>query len=162
MSTTDTELDLLQVNSLEQRNTINLLKIKTIDGKYIFVCDKFDFNNYLGDNYKHLEFSISGDLETQTDEKSRPTVDLANPNSMFNKLALSGKLEGAIVTRYQMEAEFRAEAEARMVRTNVWKVYQIPMIHTKITLQLRRLGDSPTQKFPPRAYYPPDFGNINM
>lgn len=158
---TDTALDFLQVNSLDQQNTINLLKIKLTNGTYIFICDTFDFKNYLGDDYKLLDFAIAGDLETQTEEKSRPTIELANPNSMFNKLALSGQLEGALVTRYQLEAVFEDEANAKMVRTNVWKIYQIPMISTRVTLQLRRLGDSPNQKFPPRAYYPPDFGNIN-
>lgn len=162
MNSNETSLDLLQVNSLNQQNTINLLKIQLTSGQYIYLCDSFEFKNYLGDDYQLLEFVISGDLETQTEEKSRPTVELANPDSMFNKLALSGKLEGALVTRYQLEAHFGEETSAKMVRTNIWKVYQIPNISTSLMLQLRRLGDSPNQRFPPRGYYPPDFGHVEI
>lgn len=158
----DTELNLLKVNDLNQNTAINLLKIKLINGQYIFICDSFDFN-YLGDDYKYLDFAISGDLITQTDEKSRPTISLANPNATFHKLAISGQLEGALVTRYQLEAQYGVEnVSALMVRTDVWKVYQIPAISTKITLQLRRLGDNLSQKFPPRAYYPPEFYHVNI
>jgi len=156
-----TELDLLEVNSLQQKSTINLLKIKLIDGQHIFICDSFDFK-YQDEDYSYLDFAISGDLQTQTDEKSRPTVDLANPDSMFNKLAVSGKLEGALITRYQLEAEFNVETTGKVVRTDIWKVYQIPMIGTKLSLTLRRLGDNLAQRFPPRGYYPPEFFHVNI
>lgn len=158
----ETELNLLKVNSLKQDTAINLLKIKLIDGQFIFICDSFDFK-YQNEDYQYLDFAISGDLLTQTEEKSRPSVDLANPNSMFNKLAISGRLEGATITRYQLEAKYGSEdTTALVVRTDVWKVYQIPMIGTKLTLQLRRLGDNLSQRFPPRGYYPPEFYHVNV
>ncbi|WGH24515.1 hypothetical protein EAb13_CDS0097 [Acinetobacter phage EAb13] len=157
----NSELNLLEVNSLQQKTTINLLKIKLINGQHIFICDSFDFK-YQNESYLYQDFAISGDLMTQTDEKSRPTVDLANPDSMFNKLAVSGKLEGALVTRYQIEAEFNSETTGKVVRTDVWKVYQIPMISTKVSLTLRRLGDNLAQRFPPRGYYPPEFFHVNI
>lgn len=157
----DSDLDLVKINSLEQNTAINLLKIKFISGEYLFVCDSFEFK-YLGDDYSYLDFSISGDLITQTEEKSRPSIDLANPSGMFNKLAVSGRLEGAVITRYQLEARHGEETVMAMVRTDVWKVYQVPMISTRLTLQLRRLGDNLSQKFPPRGYYPPEFFHINV
>ena len=157
----DTGLDLLRVNSLKQDTAINLLKIQLTDGQLIMVCDSFDFT-YLGDDYAYLDFSIAGDLLTQTDEKSRPNIDLANPNSMFSKLAVSGRLEGAVITRYQLEARYGEDnLSALVVRNDVWKVFQIPMISTKLSLQVRRLGDNLSQRFPPRAYYPPEFFHVN-
>lgn len=158
----ESDLNLLKVNSLKQDTAINLLKIKRIDGQYIYICDSFDFT-YLNDEYLYLDFAISGDLITQTDEKSRPTINMANPHAMFHNLAINGKLEGALVTRYQLEAQYGVEnVAAVMVRTDVWKVYQIPLISTKLTLQLRRLGDNLSQRFPPRAYYPPEFYHVNI
>lgn len=157
----DTELNLFKVNSLEQNTAINLIKLRFPDGQYLFICDSYDFT-YLGDNYKYLDFSISGDLMTQTDEKSRPSIDLANPDGMLSKLAISGKLEGSVITRYQIEARYGETMTATVVRSDVWKVYQIPMISTKLTLQLRRLGDNLSQKFPPRGYYPPEFYHVNV
>ncbi|URG13843.1 hypothetical protein [Acinetobacter phage vB_AbaS_TCUP2199] len=157
----DSELDLLQVNSLQQKTTINLLKIKTVDGQQILICDQFEFK-YLDETYVYLDFSITGDLLTQSDEKSRPNIDLSNPDSMFNKLAVSGRLEGALITRYQIEAEYGSETTGKVVRTDIWKVYQIPMISTKVSLTLRRLGDNLAQRFPPRGYYPPEFYHVNV
>lgn len=160
MSTTS-DLDLLKVNSLEQTTAINLLKIKLVSGEFIFLCDSFDFN-YLDEDFIYLDFSISGDLETQGGEKTRPSIELANPNGMFSKLAIGGLLEGALITRYQIEAEYGAQnVETAMIKTDVWKVYQIPIISTKLALQVRRLGDNLGSRFPPRGYYPPEFNHVN-
>lgn len=155
------DLTLVDVYKLQQKNTINLLRVELTTGEIICVCDSFDFN-YLGVEYDYLDFSISGDLETQTDERSRPTVRLANPNSMFHKLAVSGTLEGALVTRQQLETTYEDQTQVSTARLDVWKVYQIPNISTDVTLQLRRLGDSPTLTLPPRAYYPPDFNHVSV
>lgn len=157
----DTDLTLISANALEQMNSINLLKITLPSARVIYLCDSFDFD-YLGDKYVYLDFNITGDLETQTEEKSRPTIELANPDSMFHKLAVSGSLEGSLLSRYQLEAYYGQTTQIKVVRTDVWKIYQIPNISTRIIMQLRRLGDSPTQKFPPRAYYPPEFYHINI
>ena len=82
----DTNLDYTKINSLVQQNTIYLLKIKLPDGRYIFICDSFEIE-YLGDKYQFLEFNMSGDKESQTGERSRPTINLTNPNYFLNPLA---------------------------------------------------------------------------
>ena len=157
----DTNLDYTKVNSLVQQNTIYLLKIKLPDGRYIFICDSFEIE-YLGDKYQFLEFNMSGDKESQTGEKSRPTLNLTNPNYFLNPLALSGALVGALVTRYQLEATFDGSTQIQLVRTNQWKVYQISGISTNLVLQLRTLVDSASRMIPPRQYFPPLFNHVNV
>lgn len=157
----DTNLDYTKVNSLVQQNTIYLLKIKLPDGRYIFICDSFEIE-YLGDKYQFLEFNMSGDKESQTGEKSRPTINLTNPNYFLNPLALSGALVGALVTRYQLEATFDGSTQIQLVRTNQWKVYQISGISTNLVLQLRTLVDSASRMIPPRQYFPPLFNHVNV
>ena len=157
----DTNLDYTKVNSLVQQNTIYLLKIKLPDGRYIFICDSFEIE-YLGDKYQFLEFNMSGDKESQTGEKSRPTLNLTNPNYFLNPLALSGALVGALVTRYQLEATFDGSTQIQLVRTNQWKVYQISGISTNLVLQLRTLVDSANRMIPPRQYFPPLFNHVNV
>lgn len=157
----DTNLDYTKVNSLVQQNTIYLLKIKLPDGRYIFICDSFEIE-YLGDKYQFLEFNMSGDKESQTGEKSRPTINLTNPNYFLNPLALSGVLVGALVTRYQLEATFDGSTQIQLVRSNQWKVYQISGISTNLVLQLRTLVDSANRMIPPRQYFPPLFNHVNV
>ena len=157
----DTNLDYTKVNSLVQQNTIYLLKIKLPDGRYIFICDSFEIE-YLGDKYQFLEFNMSGDKESQTGEKSRPTLNLTNPNYFLNPLALSGALVGALVTRYQLEATFDGSTQIQLVRSNQWKVYQISGISTNLVLQLRTLVDSANRMIPPRQYFPPLFNHVNV
>ena len=157
----DTNLDYTKVNSLVQQNTIYLLKIKLPDGRYIFICDSFEIE-YLGDKYQFLEFNMSGDKESQTGEKSRPTLNLTNPNYFLNPLALSGALVGALVTRYQLEATFDGSTQVQLVRSNQWKVYQISGISTNLVLQLRTLVDSANRMIPPRQYFPPLFNHVNV
>ena len=157
----DTNLDYTKVNSLVQQNTIYLLKIKLPDGRYIFICDSFEIE-YLGDKYQFLEFNMSGDKESQTGERSRPTLNLTNPNYFLNPLALSGVLVGALVTRYQLEATFDGSTQVQLVRSNQWKVYQISGISTNLVLQLRTLVDSANRMIPPRQYFPPLFNHVNV
>ena len=157
----DTNLDYTKVNSLVQQNTIYLLKIKLPDGRYIFICDSFEIE-YLGDKYQFLEFNMSGDKESQTGERSRPTINLTNPNYFLNPLALSGALVGALVTRYQLEATFDGSTQVQLVRSNQWKVYQISGISTNLVLQLRTLVDSANRMIPPRQYFPPLFNHVNV
>ena len=157
----DTNLDYTKVNSLVQQNTIYLLKIKLPDGRYIFICDSFEIE-YLGDKYQFLEFNMSGDKESQTGERSRPTINLTNPNYFLNPLALSGVLVGALVTRYQLEATFDGSTQVQLVRSNQWKVYQISGIITNLVLQLRTLVDSANRMIPPRQYFPPLFNHVNV
>ena len=157
----DTNLDYTKVNSLVQQNTIYLLKIKLPDGRYIFICDSFE-TEYLGDKYQFLEFNMSGDKESQTGERSRPTINLTNPNYFLNPLALSGVLVGALVTRYQLEATFDGSTQVQLVRSNQWKVYQISGIITNLVLQLRTLVDSANRMIPPRQYFPPLFNHVNV
>lgn len=157
----DTNLDYTKINSLVQQNTIYLLKIKLPDGRYIFICDSFELE-YLGDKYQFLEFNMSGDKESQTGERSRPTINLTNPNYFLNPLALSGALVGALVTRYQLEATFDGSTQIQLVRSNQWKVYQISGISTNLVLQLRTLVDSANRMIPPRQYFPPLFNHVNV
>ena len=157
----DTNLDYTKINSLVQQNTIYLLKIKLPDGRYIFICDSFEIE-YLGDKYQLLEFNMSGDKESQTGERSRPTINLTNPNYFLNPLALSGALVGALVTRYQLEATFDGSTQVQLVRSNQWKVYQISGISTNLVLQLRTLVDSANRMIPPRQYFPPLFNHVNV
>lgn len=157
----DTNLDYTKINSLVQQNTIYLLKIKLPDGRYIFICDSFEIE-YLGDKYQFLEFNMSGDKESQTGERSRPTINLTNPNYFLNPLALSGALVGALVTRYQLEATFDGSTQIQLVRSNQWKIYQISGISTNLVLQLRTLVDSANRMIPPRQYFPPLFNHVNV
>ena len=157
----DTNLDYTKINSLVQQNTIYLLKIKLPDGRYIFICDSFEIE-YLGDKYQFLEFNMSGDKESQTGERSRPTINLTNPNYFLNPLALSGALVGALVTRYRLEATFDGSTQVQLVRSNQWKVYQISGISTNLVLQLRTLVDSANRMIPPRQYFPPLFNHVNV
>ena len=157
----DTNLDYTKINSLVQQNTIYLLKIKLPDGRYIFICDSFEIE-YLGDKYQFLGFNMSGDKESQTGERSRPTINLTNPNYFLNPLALSGALVGALVTRYQLEATFDGSTQIQLVRSNQWKVYQISGISTNLVLQLRTLVDSANRMIPPRQYFPPLFNHVNV
>lgn len=155
------DLTKTSILNLEQRNTINLLKIKLTDGREIFISDSFKIN-YLGDDYDYLEFTISGDMEKQTGEKNRPTLEIANPKGMLNPLAISGELLGALVVRYQLEASFDGEAEVRLVRHNQWKLYQVADISTRVVLQLRTLIDAANTSIPPREYVPPTFNHVNV
>ena len=157
----DTNLDYTKINSLVQQNTIYLLKIKLPDERYIFICDSFEIE-YLGDKYQFLEFNMSGDKESQTGERSRPTINLTNPNYFLNPLALSGALVGALVTRYHLEATFDGSTQVQLVRSNQWKIYQISGISTNLVLQLRTLVDSANRMIPPRQYFPPLFNHVNF
>lgn len=156
-----TNLDYEKITKLQQQNTIYLLKIKMPDGRYIFICDSFEID-YLGDKYQYLEFTMSGDKQSQTGEKSRPTLNITNPNYFLNPLALSGELIGALVTRYQLEASFDGSTQIQLVRSNQWKIYQISGVSTNLVLQLRTLVDSASRTIPPRQYFPPMFNHVNV
>lgn len=154
-------MSILSSLSLEQSSLLKLIELKLTDGSIIRLCDKYDIV-YLGKTYRFLNFELSDLQEVSSNESIRPKLSIVNPNGVFSKLAISNKLEGGLVDIIRVEEGKILYGDTSEVFVDRWKIYSIPEISQKITLQLRKLSDLKDEQIPPRKYSPPDFPTVKI
>ena len=151
-------LDLSNSHNLEQTLVLNLFKVNLLSGIQFCICDKYEVT-FMGDTYGFMANELTGMSEAEGTEKSRPNWSVANPNNALHSVALSGELEGGLVTRYQVAVSDLGTGSS--VRTDVWQIYQVVGVSTYVALKLRALTDIPSASVPPRGYFPPDFPSVS-
>lgn len=151
-------LDLSNTHALEQTLVLNLFKVRLLNGIQFFICDKYEVT-FMGDTYNFMPNTLTGMSEAEGTEKSRPNWSVANPNNTLTSVAISGELEGGLVTRYQVAVSDLAMGGS--VRTDLWQIYQLVGVSSYVALKLRALTDIPNSTIPPRGYFPPDFPSVS-
>ena len=154
------ENQILQAIDLKQDDFLLLFTLVTPNGYTARFCSKYPVT-FLGVNYELLPNQIQGLQETISEEVGRPVWEIHNPNNIFNKIAVSGELEGAIVDLIRIR-ESQLNVIGVETILNRWKVYRLISVNTVVRLELRLISDFPQGKFPVRGYYPPDFRAVSF
>lgn len=155
------ESQILKAVDLKQDEFLLLFTIKTPTNYIARFCSKYPVT-FMGHEYDFLPCEISGLHDTITEEASRPTLEVHNPSNMFNPIALSGDLEGAVVTLIRVKESDLAEVGAVETVVNLWKIYRMISITNTVKMELRKFSDFPKGRFPVRGYYPPDYRSVSF
>ena len=152
---------ILQALDLKQDEFLLLFTVVTPTGFISRFCSKYPVT-FMGVDYEFLPNKISGIHDSATEELSRPSWEIQNPHGMFNKIAISGELEGAIVDLIRVRESDLASGGYVETRLDKWRIYRIVSVNTMLQLELRKISDFPKGKFPVRGYYPPDFRSVTF
>lgn len=155
------EAQIMKAVDLKQDEFLLLFTLRTPSNYIARFCSKYPVT-FLEKDYELLPCEISGLHDTITEEASRPSLEIHNPNSMFNRVALSGDLEGSIVELIRVKESDLNSGSAVETILNIWKVYRLTSVTNTIKLELRKISDFPKGKFPVRGYYPPDFRTVTF
>ena len=155
------DAQILQAIDLKQDEFLLLFTVVTPSGFIARFCSKYSVT-FMNVGYEFLPNKISGIHDSATEELSRPSWEIQNPHGMFNKIAISGELEGAIVDLIRVRESDLASGGYVETRLDKWRIYRIVSVNTMLQLELRKISDFPKGKFPVRGYYPPDFRSVTF
>ena len=115
-----------------------------------------------GDRYEYYPFSIGGVEYKSSEEESRPTLKLANPEHLFTSSIDQGYLEKATITRYRLLRD-NYDNDRDIKEERRWYVRRIVEVaSTHIVVELSNLIDGPNYVVPSRMYIPPEFPVVSL
>lgn len=155
------DAQILQAIDLKQDEFLLLFTVVTPSGFIARFCSKYSVT-FMSVEYEFLPNKISGIHDSATEELSRPSWEIQNPHGMFNKIAISGELEGAVVDLIRVRESDLSSGGYVETRLDKWRIYRIVSVNTMLQLELRKISDFPKGKFPVRGYYPPDFRSVTF
>lgn len=108
--------------------------------------------------FEHLPCKLSGISRTSEEQKSRPTLQIMNPEGIFNAPAFKGQFDGALLQRYRVLRD-HFEKGILLSDNQVWFIGRPKDLigGQSISFELRSLSDGPDQLIPARAFIRPDF-----
>jgi phage-related protein len=110
-----------------------------------------------GNLYESMACQLSGESEKASDERSRPTFSVMNPDNIFGPFADAGYLELAQVVRYRLLQQHLL-ANSNIFQQNTWIVGRVTSVSRQvISMELRRLTDQPQWHTPARSFMPPEY-----
>lgn len=126
------------------------------------LCAFDDPPKYLGVQYQFLPFEITNLSLTATGERSRPVLNMVNPDGAYSKYLRDGVLEGAVVEVLRVPTSM-LKANLAVYRKLIFSVYHIKGYNNQsVALELRGGTDGAKARFPARSFYPPDFGVVSL
>lgn len=152
-----------EFGSLESSESFSLLKIQieTPEGESIslrFCLQKtIEWNSQI---WPLSSYSLTGKGDRAGGEQVRPSLLLANPESIFSYYIGQGWLERARVTEYQVHP---LDLEKTECISSTWYVSRVMEMNKKaISLQLSSLSDGNTFKLPVRRFTQPEFSLVRV
>jgi len=147
--TADALVDLYQIN----------LKFKPVT--YLFKDG--DTVTWQGKEYEGTAARLTGDQRAADGEESRPSLQVLNPLGVFNKIAMDGDLDLAIITRKRLLRQ-HVDANVNIFEQRMWYVGRVRELvgGQTITLELRNMTEGPNFEIPVRMYMPPEFPLVSL
>ena len=115
-----------------------------------------------GHVYDAAPMKLSSLKESATEEESRPTLTIFNPENVLASFVVTGALEKSIVKRKRvLVADIEQDNNIFVQRT--WFIAR-PSSYLKgtLTVELRNLTDAPNFMMPRRQYIPPNFPLVSL
>ncbi|WP_353645772.1 hypothetical protein [Mesorhizobium sp. WSM2239] len=116
-----------------------------------------------GNLYEMFGIAISGEKRSAEDEESRPTLQVINPEGLFNSLVRQRLLDRATIIRRRVLLA-HIEADVPIFQQRMWYVSRIADVTAgqSITMELRSMSEGPNVRLPARQFIPPDFPMVRL
>jgi len=153
-----------QAHSLTPNELIPLLRVEIFPVNnspaiFLYLSEKVNVV-FGGKTYTPTAYSLVGAGVDSGGEKSRPRLQLANPNGMFSVYAQNGDLEMARVDRFWVHP---SDLNTSVATKNSWYVRRIEVVNsTMIIFELAALTDGPMVKIPYREFTYPEFRSVRL
>ena len=141
---------------------VELLKIDLSKGAGTFRIKDNGEGTWQGDTYEYYPFSIGGVEYKSSEEESRPTLRLANPDHLFTRSIDDGYLEKAVITRYRILKD-NFDNNRNIKEQRRWYIRRIIVVATThIMAEMSNLIDGPNYIIPARMFIPPEFAVVSL
>lgn len=153
-----------QAHSLTPDELISLVKIEIfpVDNSpsvMLYLSDKVDVL-FDGVTYSQAPHVLLGAGLDAGGEKSRPRLQMGNPDGMFSVFAQNGDLEMARVDRFRVHP---SDVGTNVGIKNSWYVSRIESVNeSMIIFELAALTDGPKVKLPAREFMYPEFRSVRL
>lgn len=134
--------------------------------KNLPVTFRFKNNNtviWRGNEYEGMACSLVGDVRNADGEESRATLRVMNPYGIFNKPAMNGDLDLAVVTRKRVLLN-HLEGNVNIFEQRMWYVGRVAELISgqSVSLELRNMTEGPGYQIPVRMFIPPEFPLVTL
>ena len=141
---------------------VELLEIKLSKGGGTFRIKDNGEGLWQGDKYEYYPFSIGGVEYKSSEEESKPTLRLANPDHLFTRSIDDGYLEKAVITRYRILKD-NFDNDRNIKEQRRWYIRRITEVATThIIAEMSSLVDGPNYIVPARMYIPPEYPVVSL
>lgn len=142
---------------------VNLYEIHLKNDPVVFRCKANDTVVWQGRTWEGMGIKMSGDSRSADEEEAKPRLTIVNPAGIFNKPAVEGKIDQAIVVRKRILRRHLDE-NLNIFHQRMWWVGKIPELISGqlITLELRSMTEGPNFQLPVRYYAPPEFPLVSL
>ena len=120
-------------------------------------------NTWQGNVYGMFSIHIAGERRTAEDEEARPTLQVINPEGLFNSLVRQRLLDRATVIRRTILLA-HLEADVPIYQQRMWYVSRVADVTAgqSITMELRSMSEGPNMRLPARQFCPPEFPLVRL
>lgn len=116
-----------------------------------------------GHEWEIFGIAISGEKRSADDQETRPTLQVINPDGLFNTLIRQRLLDRATVIRKRVLGQ-HITANVPIYQQNMWYVSRVADVTAgqSITVELRVMSEGPNVRIPARQFIPPDFPMVRL
>lgn len=146
---------------LSADGVVTLFRIDLRDSSTLFLKPDNDLT-WQGHDWEGTAIMLQGVAQSASDELSRPTLSVANPDGIFSQYVVQGVLEKSIVTRYRVLMN-NILTDSNIYEQMTWYISRVISVSiANVAVELRNPIDGPTFQTPYRMYLPPDFPAVSL
>lgn len=139
---------------------VDLFEIELKNGTHIYLKNNEDVT-WSGHTWEGYPIIFSG-YEITSDQLSRPSMKLINPEGVFSSIFVSGDIDKSTIYRYRVLRK-HIDEDKPIYQRMVWILWNIKTI-TKdyVEFELRNPMDGNNFNIPARQYIPPEFPLVTL
>lgn len=139
---------------------VDLFEIELKNGTHIYLKNNEDVT-WSGRTWEGYPIIFSG-YEITSDQLSRPSMKLINPEGVFSSIFVSGDIDKSMVYRYRVLRK-HIDEDKPIYQRMMWILWNIKTI-TKdyVEFELRNPMDGNNFNIPARQYIPPEFPLVTL
>jgi phage-related protein len=142
---------------------VDLFQLTLVSSPTIFRFKNDNTVVWQGLTWEGMGCSITGDKRSANEEEGRPTLRVINPEGLFNKPAMDGLLDRAILIRKRVLGA-HITANTNIFQQRMWYVERVKELISgqMLGLELRAMTDLPNVQIPYRVFMPPEFPTVSL
>ena len=157
------------VSHLEEAQKLTadaLIDLYTVTLKNVAAVFRFkndDTRTWQGLTFEGMASKITGDDRSADGEESRPILQIMNPLGIFNRFAVRGQLDQAIVRRQRVLLK-HLDSNANIFEQRMWYVGRIRELISgqSVSFELRNMTEGANFQIPVRQFMPPAFPMVTL
>lgn len=155
------ESHIVENEKLEAQAYVDLFQLEFRGGGTFYMKTNSDIT-WQGDDYTGWALQLDDIAQYASEERSRPTFTVANPEGIFSTFIQDGSFDRAELRRYRiLKQHIESDSNVYQLRSFLlWK----PKLNNQniISVELRTPSDGQQFNLPARRFMPPEFSYVSL